>query len=176
MRSWRSAARKVSVRQWPCGTLATQPLAPRHSGRGVRVMLVLAQVSSMKTSRRDQAGPDTFFHRARRRATSGRSCSLACRLFFEADAFAREEVPDRVVARPRCRARRVRPARPRSVRSGCSPRSAPAASPARRPARSAALPPIGLAAALPVARNRCDHFTTLAHAHLETSPPLARQL
>jgi hypothetical protein len=33
-----------------------------------------------------------------RTPTSGRSCSLARRLFFEADSFVLEEVPDRVVA------------------------------------------------------------------------------
>src|SRR5262249_62390333 len=95
--SWRRAARKVRVRQRPWGALATsrRPLAQRP---WVRVMLVLAQVSSMKTRRVGSIRPWYFFHCARRRATSGRSCSLACRLFFEADAFVLEEVPDRVVA------------------------------------------------------------------------------
>ena len=36
MRSWRSAARKVSVRQWPCGDLGDQPLAPRRPAVGAR--------------------------------------------------------------------------------------------------------------------------------------------
>src|SRR5262249_19047336 len=36
-----------------------------------------------------------FFHCARRRATSGRSCSAACRLFFERHILGTEEVPDR---------------------------------------------------------------------------------
>src|SRR5277367_2115384 len=61
-------------------------------------MLVLAQVSSMKTRREGSSRPWYFLHCARRLATSGRSCSLACRLFFEADPFVLEEVPDRVVA------------------------------------------------------------------------------
>src|SRR5262245_63771639 len=97
IRSERSAARKVSVRQRPCGTLATRRV-PRGARPWVRVMLVLAQVSSMKTRRVGSIRPWYFFHCARRRATSGRSCSLACRLFFEADALVLEEVPDRVVA------------------------------------------------------------------------------
>src|SRR5271155_3811995 len=57
-------------------------------------MLVLAQVSSMKTRREGSSRPWYFFHCARRRATSGRSCSLACKLFFEGDALVHEEVPD----------------------------------------------------------------------------------
>src|SRR5277367_5483574 len=61
-------------------------------------MLVLAQVSSMKTRREGSSRPWYFLHCARRLATSGRSCSLACRLFFEADPLVLEEVPDRVVA------------------------------------------------------------------------------
>src|SRR5438477_11470100 len=97
IRSERNAARKVSVRQRPCGTLATS-LWPRAQRPCVRVMLVLAQVSSMKTRREGSSRPWYFFHGARRLATSGRSCSLACRLFFEADPFVLEEVPDREVA------------------------------------------------------------------------------
>src|SRR5436305_961510 len=96
IRSERNAARKVSVRQRPCGTLATS-LWPRAQRPCVRVMLVLAQVSSMKTRREGSSRPWYFFHCARRLATSGRSCSLACRLFFEADPFVLEEVPDREV-------------------------------------------------------------------------------
>src|SRR5258706_15360641 len=40
----------------------------------------------------------SFFHRARASATSGRSCSVACTLFFERDVLAREEAPHRPVA------------------------------------------------------------------------------
>src|SRR5437660_9621141 len=97
IRSERNAARKVSVRQRPCGTLATS-LWPRAQRPCVRVMLVLAQVSSMKTRREGSSRPWYFFHCARRLATSGRSCSLARRLFFEADPLVLEEVPDREVA------------------------------------------------------------------------------
>jgi hypothetical protein len=56
MRSRRSAARKVSVRQRPCGTLATSRL-PRWQRPWLRVMLVLAQVSSMKTRREGSSLP-----------------------------------------------------------------------------------------------------------------------
>src|SRR5438105_11868754 len=97
IRSERNAARKVSVRQRPCGTLATS-LWPRAQRPCVRVMLVLAQVSSMNTRRAGSSRPWYFFHCARRLATSGRSCSVARMLFFEADAFVLEEVPDREVA------------------------------------------------------------------------------
>src|SRR5438067_9697884 len=96
IRSERNAARKVSVRQRPCGTLATS-LRPRAQRPCIRVMLVLAQVSSMKTSREGSSRPWYFFHCARRLATSGRSCSLACRLFFEADPFVLEKMPNREV-------------------------------------------------------------------------------
>src|SRR5437763_1037070 len=94
IRSERRAARKVSVRQRPCGTFATSR-SPRAQRPWVRVMLVLAQVSSMKTRREGSSRPWYFFHCARRLATSGRSCSLACRLFFEADPFVLEKMPDR---------------------------------------------------------------------------------
>jgi hypothetical protein len=50
MRSLRRAARKVAVFQWPCGTLATSR-SPRRAQPWRRVMLVLVQVSSMKTRR-----------------------------------------------------------------------------------------------------------------------------
>src|SRR5262249_48747284 len=58
-------------------------------------MSVFAQVSSMKTRRLGSIRPWYFFHCARRRATSGRSCSAACRLFFERHILGTEEVPDR---------------------------------------------------------------------------------
>ncbi len=60
-------------------------------------MLVLIQVSSMKTRRPDQADVDGFFHRIRNRATFGRSCSLATSVFFEGLALAAQEAPDSVM-------------------------------------------------------------------------------
>ena len=50
IRSMRKAARKVIVRQWPWGAEATRRWS-RRARPCVRVMLVLTQVSSMKTSR-----------------------------------------------------------------------------------------------------------------------------
>ena len=50
MRSWRSAARNVVVFQRPCGTLA-RSLWPHSAHPRSGAMSVLAQVSSMKTSR-----------------------------------------------------------------------------------------------------------------------------
>ena len=81
MRSERSAARKVRVRQWPCGTLATSRL-PRAQRPWVRVILVLAQVSSMKTRRGIKPTlmlPSTAL---RRRATSGAILLAGVQAFF----------------------------------------------------------------------------------------------
>src|SRR6185503_15194111 len=59
-------------------------------------MLVLVQVSSMKTRRSASNLRRRRFQRARRLATSGRSCSAACRLFFfETQSLVLEKVPDR---------------------------------------------------------------------------------
>src|SRR5262249_39885636 len=100
IRSQRKAARKVNVRQRPCGSLAIKRL-PRGARPWRRVILVLAQVSSMNTSRLGSSRPWYFFHWARRRAMSARSCSLAYRLFFKTDPFAFEKAPHCAVARRR---------------------------------------------------------------------------
>src|ERR1700722_11838379 len=60
-------------------------------------MLVLAQVSSMKTSRLGSILAWPAFRRSRRLATSGRSCSEARRLFFERHAFMLEKMPKRII-------------------------------------------------------------------------------
>ena len=159
MRSQRSAASRVKVRQRACGALPTSR-RPRAARPCVRVMLVLAQVSSMKTRRRGSSRCCQRFQRSRRRVTSGRSCSLARRLFFEAHALLLEEAPDRVIAHPhpalgqlrrQCPQRQVRLS---AIRASSQSRSFASAWGRR--------PPIGRAAALPVARQRCDHFTALA--------------
>jgi hypothetical protein len=49
-------------------------------------MLVLTAVSSMKTRRVESSDPCSRIQRRRARATSARSCSHACRTFFERDA------------------------------------------------------------------------------------------
>src|SRR5215471_15321034 len=58
-------------------------------------MLVLVPVSSMKTRRSGSSLALSSTHAARAAATSGRSCSAARTLFFEADAVAVEEAPNR---------------------------------------------------------------------------------
>src|SRR3974390_2994355 len=53
-----------------------------------RLMAVFVPVSSMKTSRVELSIDCLRFHNRRARATSGRVCSLARRLFFKADLAA----------------------------------------------------------------------------------------
>src|SRR5271154_43894 len=60
-------------------------------------MSVLVHVSSMKTRRSGAIRSCRSFHRVLRRATSGRSRSLATTLFFEAELLGVDEVPDRSV-------------------------------------------------------------------------------
>src|SRR5690348_12465368 len=61
-------------------------------------MVVEVPVSSMKTSRAGSRAGCSACHAARAAATSGRSCSLACTIFFEADALGGKEPPHRSVA------------------------------------------------------------------------------
>src|SRR6202045_844756 len=90
----RSAATSVSVFQWPCGTLATRR-SPRGERPRCRTILVVTAVSSMKTRRGASSLDCSSFSSARAAATSGRSCSAACRVFFERDVMAFVETPDR---------------------------------------------------------------------------------
>src|SRR5277367_1315335 len=90
----RSAATSVSVFQWPCGTLATRR-SPRGERPRCRTILVVTAVSSMKTRRGASSLDCSAFSSARAAATSGRSCSAACRVFFERDVVAFIEAPDR---------------------------------------------------------------------------------
>src|SRR4051794_14333604 len=96
MRSWRSAARNVVVRQRPCGALALS-LDPRNDQPRNGAMLVLVQVSSMKMSRSGAIRPRYFAHCSRRLATSRRSRSLASKLFFEAQPLGMHEIPHRAI-------------------------------------------------------------------------------
>src|SRR5579859_4715874 len=93
MPSQRNAATKVNVFQCPYGTLATSR-CPRGQRPCVRVMLVFTQVSSMKAGRFGSILSWCCLHCWRRRATSGRSCSLACRLFFKAETSIGDDTPD----------------------------------------------------------------------------------
>jgi len=89
----------VSVLQWPCGAKLRRrlPLGP-HPRSGA--MLVLIQVSSMKTSRSGSSLACKDRQRCRRRAISARPCSRANRVFFEPQSFAEEELPYRIVRHP----------------------------------------------------------------------------
>src|SRR3954452_8576612 len=60
-------------------------------------MLVLVQVSSMKTRRAGSTSRCRAAHCARRRATSGRSCSAAISVFFVTELLGVDELPDRAV-------------------------------------------------------------------------------
>src|SRR5262245_48703836 len=88
----RRPATKVRVFQCPCGTQPTSR-SPRGHRPLSRTIFVLAAVSSMNTSRVELRMACRRFQHRRARATSGRSCSAARRLFFEADVVALEEAP-----------------------------------------------------------------------------------
>src|SRR6478609_1690058 len=60
-------------------------------------MLVFVQVSSMNTRRLGSIPLWRFVHWARRRATSGRSRSLATTVFFEAELLGVNEIPHRPI-------------------------------------------------------------------------------
>src|SRR6266481_9978375 len=94
----RRPATKVVVFQWPCGILPTSR-SPRGARPRSRAILVEVPVSSMKTSRSGSSLGRLSAHAVRAAATSGRSCSAARTLFFEADAVAVEEPPDRTEPR-----------------------------------------------------------------------------
>src|SRR5215204_5067654 len=90
----RSAATKVIVFQWPCGTWPTSR-SPRAQRPYSRTILVLAEVSSMNTSRAGSNMPCCRIQRRRARATSARCCSAARRAFFKCDLVALKEPPHR---------------------------------------------------------------------------------
>ena len=90
----RSAPVKVVVFQWPWGTGARHRW-PRLARPRSRAILVVAPVSSIKTRCAGSRSGCASNHASRRVATSGRCCSLACAVFFDRDAVAVEEAPDR---------------------------------------------------------------------------------
>ena len=142
------------------GTLATS-FSPRGAQPRSLVMLVLAQVSSMKTSRAGSSRPWCVFQRNRLRATSGRSCSVANSVFFEAHALVRARSARPSRSWSSLRARATRPPTPAASESGFAASRA-TASRARRPASAAADAPSAAPPRSPFARSRCDHFTALA--------------
>ena len=90
----RRAATKVIVFQCPCGTWPTSR-APRAHRPYSRTILVLADVSSMNTSRAGSNMPCSRIQRRRARATSARSCSAARRAFFKRDLVPLKKPPYR---------------------------------------------------------------------------------
>src|SRR5579883_2506140 len=95
-RSQRKAPRNVSVRQWPCGVKprTRSPFGP-HPRSGA--MLVLIQVSSIKTRRRGSSLACHECQRWRLRAMSERARSRASSVFFEAQPFAAQKQPNCIV-------------------------------------------------------------------------------
>ena len=92
--------------QWPCGTLVTSRL-PRGQRPRSLVILVEVPVSSMKMSlfRIKRLCSRFQLARAVRTFPSSRSCSAACRLFFESDVVALAEPPHRTGANRNAAAR-----------------------------------------------------------------------
>src|SRR5260370_40865648 len=84
----------VRVFQCRCGTLATSR-SPRGERPEWRTILVVTDVSSIKTSRCLRNDDCSAFNSARAAATSGRSCSAACNVFFKRDAVPLVKPPDR---------------------------------------------------------------------------------
>ena len=82
--------------QRPCGTLALMRW-PRGAQRRRRAILVLVQVSSMNTSRVRSIRSRYLVHCARRRATSGRSCSAEISVFFVTKLLGVDELPHRAI-------------------------------------------------------------------------------
>src|SRR5581483_8893331 len=77
-----------------CGRLARQRV-PRCERPRRRAILVEAPVSSMKTSRAGSRSGCAARQACLARATSARSCSLACAVFFERLGVAIQTSPDR---------------------------------------------------------------------------------
>ena len=116
---WRPAARRAAQRPWRARHVGLGPgLVDEDQARGIKPALIAS--SSAPAAARRRAGP------ARWRAG----------FFLKVMPFAREEVPDRVVAHLDAALGQLGHQRPqRQVR--LSRRSAPAASPARPPAQTA---------------------------------------
>src|SRR5258708_4277752 len=68
---------------------------PGGEGREWRTIWVVTEVSSIKRSRFARKDDCSAFSSARAAATSGRSCSAACSVFFERDAVPLVKPPDR---------------------------------------------------------------------------------
>jgi hypothetical protein len=73
---------------------------PRSDRPNSRAILVDAPVSSMKTRRCGSSSACVARQACLCTATSGRSCSLACAVFFERHGVAIEEPPNRACCEP----------------------------------------------------------------------------
>src|SRR5882757_4376600 len=87
----------VMVFQFPCGTFWTSR-SPCGARPQRRVIVVETLVSSMKTSRLGSSLGCRFCKALRAAATSGRSCSVARRLFFKGQLQMRQKPEDRRLA------------------------------------------------------------------------------
>src|SRR6187455_1587902 len=90
-------ATSVEVFQWPWGTGSSRRW-PRRQRPWVRVIFVVADVSSRKIRCLGSRAGCRTMNLRRAATTSGRPCSVACRLFFDGDPVAFEEPPDRRLA------------------------------------------------------------------------------
>jgi hypothetical protein len=88
---------KVIVFQLPSGTRPIT-LTPRGARPLRRTMLVVTAVSSRNTSLAGSSRPCSRIQRRRARATSARSRSAACRLFFNGHVMAVEKTRERAAA------------------------------------------------------------------------------
>ena len=95
--SCRIAAMKVIVCQVPSGTRPIT-LIPRGARPLSRTMLVVTAVSSRNTSLAGSSSPCSRIQRRRARATSARSRSAACRLFFKGDVVPVKKARQRAAA------------------------------------------------------------------------------
>ena len=90
---------KVIVFQAPSGTRPIT-LTPRGARPLRRTMLVVTAVSSRNTSLAGSSRPCSRIQRRRARATSARSRSAACKLFFKAEVVPLEKTRERAAAGP----------------------------------------------------------------------------
>src|ERR1700726_3806535 len=152
---WRKAATKVIVFHSPSGT---RPInrTPRGARPRSRTKLVLTAVSSINTNRAGSSMPCSRIQRRRARATSARSRSAACRLFFEGDAVADEKPRKRTLAGSNAAPAQYRNRfHQRQIRVFGNDNQYPRR--ALLQGRNAA--PRGFGVVLLLSRQRCTHFT-----------------
>jgi hypothetical protein len=124
-------------------------------------------VSSINTSRAGSNMNRSRRHRRRARATSGRCCSAARRLFFLKVRSCRAKDRQTAVRLPGMRRLRIAATISSSVKSSCS--ATTASSHFACSSNGDVLPRLGFALALPVSRQRCNHFTAELGLRLKLS-------